>query len=82
MILHCDLEVQDSKTIFLEDDLEHNDASPLLSLVVKGSAIQKESSAQTFINILTFYCDLDLEHKNPISQYDILAYNNVLSNLV
>ena len=25
---HCDLELEDSKPIFLEDNLAHNDASP------------------------------------------------------
>ena len=33
-----------------------------------GSAIQKISYGQTFIGILKFCCDLDLEHNNPISQ--------------
>ena len=37
------------------------------SLVVKGTAIQKISSRQTFIGILKFCCDLVLEHNNPIS---------------
>ena len=28
MILHCDLDLEDSKTIFLEDNQAYNDASP------------------------------------------------------
>ena len=28
MILHCDLDLEDSKSIFLEDNLAHNDALP------------------------------------------------------
>ena len=39
----------------------------LIMMQQKGSAIQKIKSGQTFIDILKFYCDLDLEHINPIS---------------
>ena len=56
----CDLDLEKSKPIFLKDNLAHNDASPLPSLVVKGSAIQKISSGQTFINILKFVATLTL----------------------
>ena len=52
------------------------------SLVVKDSAIQNVLSGQTFTDILKFCCDLDLDHKNPISLYDTLVYNNALSNQV
>ena len=48
----------------------------------KGSAIQKISSRQTLTDILKFCCDLDLEHNNPISPYNTLAYDNVVSNQV
>ena len=65
MILHCDLDLEDRKPVLLEDNLTHNDVSPYV--VVKGSATLKISSGQTFIDILTFCCDLDLEHNNPIS---------------
>ena len=37
------------------------------SLVVNRSAVQKISFEQTFIDILKFSCDLDLEHSNPVS---------------
>ena len=50
MILQVDLDLEDSKPIVLEDNLAHDDASPYVSLVVKGSAIQRLSSGQT-INI-------------------------------
>ena len=73
MILHCDLDLEDSKSIFLEDNLAHSDASWITtpSLVVKGSAIQKISSGQTLTDISKFCCDLDLEHNNPILAYDM-----------
>ena len=47
----------------------------------KGSAIQKISSGQTS-DILKICYDLDLEHNNPISPQNTLAYDYVLSNKV
>ena len=64
------------KTIWLIMTYHHT------KLGSKGSAIQKISSGQTFIDILKFCCDLDLEHINPISPQNTLAYNNVLQNQV
>ena len=69
MILNYDLDLEDSKHINLEDNLAHKDASPY--------QVQKISSGQTFTDILKFCCDLDLEHNNPISPKDTLAYDNV-----
>ena len=66
IIRNCDLDLEDSKPIFLKDNLAHNDASSY-SLVVKSSAFQTISSGQTFTHILTFCCDLDLEHNDQTS---------------
>ena len=44
-----------------------------LIMMEKGSAIQKISSGQTFIDILKICCDLDLEQNNLISPYNTLA---------
>ena len=75
MILHCDLvDLEDSEQIFLNTLW-----LTIPSLVVKGYAVQRISSRQTFIDILRFCCDLDFEHSNQISSKDTLAYDNVLS---
>ena len=44
------------------------------SLVTKCSVVQKISSGQTFTNILTLCCDLDLECSNAIFPQDTPAY--------
>ena len=62
IIRNFNLDLEDSKPIFLKDNLAHNDASPY-----QGSALQKISSGQTFTDILKICCDLDLEHNNPTS---------------
>ena len=67
IILNCDLDLEDSKPIFLKDNLAHNDASSYQVWKQKGSAVQKISFGQTFTDILRFCPDLDLEHNNPIS---------------
>ena len=46
------------------------------------SVIQKISSEQTFTDILNLYCDLDLEHRDPIFPQDTQTYDTVLSNQV
>ena len=76
---YCGPKLEDSKPIFLTDNLAHNYhlCITIPSLVVKGSAVQKILSGQTFTNILMFCCDLDLEHSNAISSLVTLAYNNV-----
>ena len=51
-------------------------------LVVKGSPVQRILSGQTFMGILKFCCDLELEHRNAISSQDSLANDNVLPNQV
>ena len=48
----------------------------------KMSVVQKILSGQTFTNILSPSCDLDLESSNPIFPQDTLAYDAVLSNQV
>ena len=50
------------------------------NLVTKCSVIQTISSGQTFTDILNLWCDLDLEHSNPIFPHDTAAYDAVLSN--
>ena len=47
MIFHCDLDLQDSKPIFMEHNLAHSDS--------------EGSPGQTFINILKFYFNIFLE---------------------
>ena len=64
MILHCDVDLKDSKSIFLEDYLAHNDAQPYQP---KDSAIQKISSGQIFINILKFAVTFTLNTTIPFS---------------
>ena len=58
MILNFDLDLEDSKPIFLENNLAHNDAPPYQ---VKGTTIQKISS----INILKFAVTLTLTTTIP-----------------
>ena len=41
-----------------------------------------EDTVWTNTDVLKFCCDLDLEHSNPISSQDILAFDNVLSNQI
>ena len=65
IIHNCDLDLEDSKPIFLKDNLIMIITIP--SLVVKDSVFKKVSSGQTFTDILKFCCDLDLEHDNPAS---------------
>ena len=77
MALHHDLDLKDRKPIFLKDTLSYDDASPH-----QGSAVQKTLSGRTFIDILKFCCDLDLEHSNQISSYETLAFDNVPSNQI
>ena len=48
------------------------------SLVTKCSVVQKNSSGQTFTNILNLHCDIDLERSNPIFPQDILASDGVM----
>ena len=51
---------------FLKHNLAHDDISPYQVIAVKGSAVQKTSSGQTFIDILKFCRDFDLEPCKPI----------------
>ena len=51
-------------------------------MVTKCPVIQKISSGQSFTDILSLRCDLDLERSNPIFQQDTLDYDAVLSNQV
>ena len=44
--------------------------------------VQKILSGQTFTNISSLRCDLDLQRSNPIFPHDTLAYDAVLSNKV
>ena len=47
----------------------------------EGSAVQKISSGQAFIEMLNLCCDLDHDqHSNPIFSLDISAYDNVPLN--
>ena len=71
MILHFDHDLEDSKPILT--------AAAIPCVVVKGSAIQKISSGQTFINI---FFNLLWPWPWTQSQFpqDILAYDNVPSN--
>ena len=39
-----------------------------------------EDIIKTFTDILTFCCDLDIEHTNPVFPEEIPAYDAVLSN--
>ena len=57
MILHCNLDLEDTKPIYLENNPAHNDALPCH---VRGEVIQKVSPGQTFINILKFVVTLTL----------------------
>ena len=41
-----------------------------------------ENTIWTFTDVLEFCCDLDLEHNNPVTKYNTLACDNVLSNQV
>ena len=52
------------------------------SLVTKCSVVQKNSSGQTFTNILNLHCDLDLKCSNPIFPQDTPANDAVLPNQV
>ena len=72
ILIHCNLELEDSKPIFFEDNLAH-DASQYQT-VVKGSAIQNIPSGQTFRNFA-----VTLTLNNPISQQDTLAAYTVPS---
>ena len=56
---HSDVDLEDSKPIFLHDTLAH-------------ILVQRTSCGQTFIAILNRHCDLDLEaeHSNPLLSQD------------
>ena len=41
MILHCDLDLEDIKPIFVHDTLAHDGASPYQNFDTKGSAVEK-----------------------------------------
>ena len=67
MILHYDLDLADSKPIFFERHSGSRWCITIPNLLVKGSVVQKISSGQTFIDLLKFCWDHDLEHRNPVS---------------
>ena len=77
MSLHCDLDLENSKTTFTHQTLAYGDASPGKSLMINYSALQKISSEQTFIDISKFRCDLHLDRSTPFifSSQGTLASN-------
>ena len=77
MILHCDLDLEDSKPIFLKriwpTTMHHHTKFGLVAKCStkfgrkKFSDSEDISFRETFTDILKFCHDLDLEHSNPIS---------------
>ena len=82
MILHCDFDLEDIKPVILKDNLAHDDASPYQLWSLKVQRFRRYFLKETFIEILTFCCDLGLEHNNPIYPLDTLAGDNVLLDQV
>ena len=63
------LDLENSKSIFLHDTLTHNDASPYQGLITKGSAVEEILSRYIFTGILNLFCDLDLDHNRAIQSF-------------
>ena len=72
----CDLDLKNSKPIFLHDTLAHEDASQ------KGNKMFGSSYhiIWTNIEILTLCCNLALKCSDPILSQDTLAYEDVSSD--
>ena len=65
MSLQCDIDLEDSKPIFLHNTLAHEDASS--NLITKCSAVEETSSRRIFTGIFSYLsCDLDPDHKITI----------------
>ena len=79
IIPHCDLDLEESKPIFFRRQFGSWRCITMPSVVVKGPAIKRILSGQTFTGVLKFCCDLDLEHSNSISLKDTPAYDNIPS---
>ena len=65
---YCDLELENSKSIFL-----HSSGpwwcTTIPSLVTKGSVVEEISLRWTFAGILNLSCDLDLDHNRAIQSF-------------
>ena len=63
----CDLDLEDSKPIFLHDTLAHDDASPYQVWLQKVLAVDEISSRSTVTGILNLFCDLDFNQNRAQS---------------
>ena len=80
---HCDLDLEDNKQILSHDSLVYDDASPIPSLVTKGSTVEKIIMVQMKIqwNVEHSLCPWPwTQHSNASFSQDNPAYDDVPSN--
>ena len=79
---HCDLELEDSKPIFLHDTLAHDDASPYQIWLQKVQQLRRYRPDEQSLEFWTFPVTPWPQQSNQVFSQDSPAYNNVPSNQV